>query len=153
MCEAIWHRKFLLLTFSLSCIKVSLRFTRARQCFKVLIGTCLAQSLCGLWGGLALLGRINQYGIGAKVFGLCNIVKMKILSFNHPHVVPKMYDFLLWNRKEDVWKNILAVFVYTMQVKRVQNNIRPHWLSLYGQKIQYFSKYLLLWSIEESHAS
>lgn len=39
-----------------------------------------------------------------------------------------------------------------MQVKRIQNNIRRHWFPLYVQKIQrYFSKYLLLWSIEGSH--
>ncbi len=101
MCEAIWHRKSLLLAFSLSCINVLLTDSQELESvFKVLIGTCLAQSLCGLWEGLALLGRINRYGIGAKCLVYATSWKMKILSFIPPRVVPKMYDFLLWCLEE-----------------------------------------------------
>lgn len=138
MCEAIWHRKFLLLAFSLSCIK-GLRFTRLTRArkFKVLMGTRHAQSLFGLWGGLALLGKINQCGIRAEMFSSAkneNFVIIYSPLFHSPVVL---------------WKdgNLLVPH------DSIQISIGLHWLSVYGQKILgHFSKYLLLWSSKESHA-
>ncbi len=33
---------------------------------------------------------------------------MNILSllFSHPHIVPNLYDFVLWNIKDDILKNV-----------------------------------------------
>lgn len=58
--------------------------TRVRQCFQDLIGDVL---LYGLEGGLAVLGKINQYGIGAKMCSSARNEKI-LSSFAYSHVLP-----------------------------------------------------------------
>ncbi len=47
-----------------------------------------------------------------------------------------MTDFPLWNTKEEFLKNVSGVFVHTLKVSWVQNNIVPCTFLFYGQKIQ-----------------
>jgi len=49
--------------------------------------------------------------------------KITFLSFTHPQVVIKLYDFLLLNKKEDILKNLGN-----------QTFDGLHWLPWYGKK-------------------
>lgn len=38
-------------------------------------------------------------------------------AFIHPHVFPNVYDFILWNTKEDILRFLLLFFfVHTMEI-------------------------------------
>jgi len=43
-------------------------------------------------------------------------------------------DFLMWNTKDDIMKNVFFFFFDKMIFNGVQNNTGPHSLLLYGPK-------------------
>lgn len=63
--------------------------------------------------------------------------KMKILSFTHPDVIPKLYDILASVKQKKIFLEISQCFLLTMEVSGNQNGLVS-------------SKYRILCSTEES---
>ncbi len=60
-----------------------------------------------------------------------------------------MTDFPLWNTKEEFLKNVSNVFVHTLKVSGVQNNIVPCKFLFYGQKIQTKTFFKISYEMDE----
>ncbi len=43
-------------------------------------------------------------------------------------------SFPQWNLKEDILNNDSIVFIHTLKVNGIQNNIKPQWFTLYRQR-------------------
>ncbi len=66
-------------------------------------GICVSTIVTATWGMFQSHDSATQSGLHRD----SSLKKYKLSSFSHSHVVPNLYDFLLWNTKEDISKSQL----------------------------------------------